>query len=87
MFVTIALSQGCQPPRISPIVGGAAICRADAEHYDWMPVQSVQQLTPCGQRHELTHSQCVDVANSAAIEIARARMVQCVGGTPNVVRR
>ena len=58
---------------------------ADAEHHDRVPVQAISKLTPSGQRQIFAHGQRVDVADAAAIEIARAGMVKSVGAPPEVI--
>src|ERR1051326_112232 len=61
--------------------------RTQAEHEDRMSVHAVKKPSPLGQREVLAHCQRVDVPDSAAIEIARRRVVDCVSASPEVVRR
>jgi hypothetical protein len=61
------------------------IGRAQAEHGDRVSVNAVTQPTPSGQREVLLYGQRIDVANSAAIEIAWGRMVDGMGASPEVI--
>src|SRR5689334_25004522 len=61
--------------------------RTQAEHDERMSVHAVKKPAPLGQSEVLAHCQRVDVPDSAAIEIARRRVVDRVSASPEVVRR
>src|SRR6266446_6170432 len=61
------------------------IGRADAEHNDRVPVHAVAKAAPSGARQVFLYGERVDVAHSAAIEIAGRRVVRGVGASPKVI--
>ena len=73
-FVALVLSQGlpttAHQADWQPMLYDEQIGRGQAEHDDWVPVDAVTQPTPPASREVLVHGQCVDVPDSAALEIA-----------------
>src|SRR5947207_15701183 len=63
------------------------IGRAQAEHDERVPVDAIAQPTPSRAREILTHGQRVDIADSAAVKIARRRVVNGVFTSPKIIRR
>ena len=61
------------------------IRRTYAEHHDRMTVQTIEDLTPSRPRQELSHRQCVNVAEASLIEISRTRMMECMVMSPVIV--
>jgi hypothetical protein len=78
---------GAHEPDRQTMLQQEQIGRADAEHHDRMPVQTIGQPAPGRPGPILVHSQRVDVANAAAVEIARGGVVSGVSLPPEVVRR
>src|SRR6478609_6519871 len=60
---------------------------ANAEHNDRVPVHPVAQAIPSRPRQVLIHGQRVDVADPAAVKIARCRVMRRVGASPRIVWR
>src|SRR5690348_16847782 len=69
-----------------PVSNDEQISRAHTEHDNRVPVNAVSQSAPSRQREILVHGQCIDVPDTATIEIARSRVVNSVSAPPEVVR-
>ena len=61
--------------------------RADAEHHQRMAVEAIGDPAPARQCQIFAHGQRVDVADAAAIEIARRGVVDAVRVPPEIIRR
>jgi hypothetical protein len=64
------------------LIGGA-----ETEHDERVSVQAIAKPTPEGECLKFTHRQCVDVANSASVEMARVSMMDGMCAAPVVVGR
>ena len=70
-----------------PLPQDEKIGRPDAEHHRRMAVEPVHQAAPARQRQIFAHRQRIDIADAAAIEIARGRVMDGVRSPPEVVWR
>ena len=63
------------------------IGRSKSKHDGGMTIEAIAQTSEPGTREVLAHGQRLDVADAAAIQVARRRMVDCMRATPDVIRR
>ena len=61
------------------------INRADDKHHYWMPVKAVAKAAPERQRQIFAHSQRGDIAQTAAVEVARAGVMDSVRLAPEII--
>ena len=59
----------------------------DAEHHQRVAIEPVFEPAPARARQIFAHRQRVDIADAAALEIARGRMMNGMGSPPEIVRR
>ena len=63
------------------------IDRANTEHDDGIAVEPISEPAPARQRQIFAHGERVDVADTAAVQIARRGMMDAVGVSPEIIGR
>ena len=90
-LVAIVLAQGCHPLRMrptgQPLLQQKQIGRPDPEHDQRVAVKTVFQAAPPGQRAIFAHGQRIEIADTAAIEVAGGGMMDRMRVAPAVVGR
>src|SRR5262249_31167746 len=71
-----------QPKLQNEQIGGP-----DSEHHERMAVESIEKPAPAGKREIFTYGQRLDIADSAPLKIAGARVMKRVGAAPGIERR
>ena len=70
-----------------PVPQDEKIGRPDTEHHRRMAIQPIAQPAPARQRQIFAHRQGIDVADAAALQIARGRMMNGVRSPPEIIGR
>jgi hypothetical protein len=90
-LVAMVLAQGCQPLRMKPT--GSRCCkqkqigRADPEHDQRVAVKAVFQATPAERALVFAHGQRIEIADTAAIEVAGGGVMNRMRAAPAIVGR
>ena len=63
------------------------ICRSDPEHDYWVAVEPIFQPAPARPSLIFTHSQGIDIADTAPVEVTGDGMMDRMCAAPPIVRR